>query len=33
LAVSLIGLSTYALASIYGFAHVPAGIGGLIYTT
>jgi len=33
LIVSLIGLSAYAVASIYGFAHVPAGIGGLIYAT
>jgi drug/metabolite transporter (DMT)-like permease len=33
LVASLIGLSAYAVASIYGFAYVPAGIGGLIYAT
>lgn len=33
LVVALIGLFGYAAASIYGFAHVPAGIGGLIYAT
>jgi drug/metabolite transporter (DMT)-like permease len=33
LVVSLVGLLGYALASMYGFAHVPAGIGGLIYAT
>jgi drug/metabolite transporter (DMT)-like permease len=33
LVVSLVGLSVYAVASVYGFAHVPAGIGGLIYAT
>jgi len=33
LVVALIGLFGYAVASIYGFAYVPAGIGGLIYAT
>jgi drug/metabolite transporter (DMT)-like permease len=33
LVVSLVGLFCYAAASIYAFAHVPAGIGGLIYAT
>jgi len=33
LVVALIGLSGYTVASIYGFAYVPAGIGGLIYAT
>lgn len=33
LIVAVIGLFGYAVASIYGFAHVPAGIGGLIYAT
>src|SRR5690349_1305517 len=30
LVVSLVGLFGYAVASMYGFAHVPAGIGGLV---
>lgn len=33
LVVGLIGILAYALASLYGFAHVPAGIGGLLYAT
>jgi drug/metabolite transporter (DMT)-like permease len=33
LVVSLVGLFGFAAASIYGFAHVPAGIGGLVYAT
>lgn len=33
LVVSLVGLFGYAAASMYGFAHVPAGIGGLVYAT
>src|SRR5262249_47928977 len=33
LVVALIGLSGYTVASIYGFAYVPAGIGGLVYAT
>jgi drug/metabolite transporter (DMT)-like permease len=33
LVVALIGLFGYAVASIYGFAFVPAGIGGLVYAT
>jgi drug/metabolite transporter (DMT)-like permease len=33
LVVSLVGLFGYATASMYGFAHVPAGIGGLVYAT
>lgn len=31
--VGFVGLFGYAVASMYGFAHVPAGIGGLIYAT
>lgn len=31
--VGFVGLFGYAAASMYGFAHVPAGIGGLIYAT
>ncbi|MGE0239848.1 MAG: DMT family transporter [Parvibaculaceae bacterium] len=33
LVVSLIGVFVYSVASVYGFAVVPAGIGGLIYAT
>lgn len=33
LIVGLVGLFGYAVASMYGFQHVPAGIGGLIYAT
>jgi drug/metabolite transporter (DMT)-like permease len=33
LVVSLVGLFGYAAASMYGFQHVPAGIGGLVYAT
>lgn len=33
LLISLVGLFGYATTSMYGFAHVPAGIGGLIYAT
>jgi drug/metabolite transporter (DMT)-like permease len=33
LVVALIGLFGYAVATIYGFRYVPAGIGGLIYAT
>jgi drug/metabolite transporter (DMT)-like permease len=33
LVVGLVGLFGYAVASMYGFQHVPAGIGGLIYAT
>lgn len=33
LVISLVGLFGYSAASMYGFAHVPAGIGGLIYAT
>jgi drug/metabolite transporter (DMT)-like permease len=33
LVVSLGGLFCYAAAAVYGFAYVPAGIGGLIYAT
>ncbi|HXQ39878.1 MAG TPA: DMT family transporter, partial [Candidatus Udaeobacter sp.] len=33
LIVSLVGLSSHAVASVYGFAYVPAGIGGLIFAT
>jgi drug/metabolite transporter (DMT)-like permease len=33
LVVSLVGLFGYSSASAYGFASVPAGIGGLIYAT
>jgi drug/metabolite transporter (DMT)-like permease len=33
LVVSLVGLFGYSSASAYGFATVPAGIGGLIYAT
>lgn len=33
LVVSLVGLAGFAITSIFGFAHVPAGIGGLIYAT
>jgi drug/metabolite transporter (DMT)-like permease len=33
LIVSLVGLFCHAAAAMYGFAHVPAGIGGLIFAT
>ena len=33
LVISLVGLFGYSTASAYGFATVPAGIGGLIYAT
>lgn len=33
LLISLLGLFGYSIASVYGFASVPAGIGGLIYAT
>jgi drug/metabolite transporter (DMT)-like permease len=33
LVVSIIGISGYSIASVYAFATVPAGIGGLIYAT
>ncbi len=33
LVVALIGVFGYTVASIYAFAYVPAGIGGLIYAT
>lgn len=33
LVVALLGLFGYSIASVYGFASVPAGIGGLIYAT
>jgi drug/metabolite transporter (DMT)-like permease len=33
LVVAVIGLFGYAVATIYGFRYVPAGIGGLIYAT
>lgn len=31
LVISLIGIFTYSAASVFGFASVPAGIGGLLY--
>ncbi len=33
LVISLLGLFGYSLTSVYGFASVPAGVGGLIYAT
>jgi len=33
LVISIIGVSGYSIASVYAFATVPAGIGGLIYAT
>jgi drug/metabolite transporter (DMT)-like permease len=33
LVISIIGISGYSIASVYAFAMVPAGIGGLIYAT
>jgi len=33
LVISLVGLFGYSAASAYGFATIPAGIGGLIYAT
>jgi drug/metabolite transporter (DMT)-like permease len=33
LVISIVGVFGYSTASVYGFATVPAGIGGLIYAT
>lgn len=33
LVISVIGIFTYSVASVFGFASVPAGIGGLLYAT
>lgn len=33
LVISIIGIFGYSAASVYGFATVPAGIGGLVYAT
>jgi drug/metabolite transporter (DMT)-like permease len=33
LVISIIGISGYSIASVFAFATVPAGIGGLIYAT
>ena len=33
LVISIVGVFGYSAASVYGFATVPAGIGGLIYAT
>ncbi|QIG51716.1 DMT family transporter [Nordella sp. HKS 07] len=33
LVISCIGIFIYSVASVYGFASVPAGIGGLLYAT
>jgi drug/metabolite transporter (DMT)-like permease len=33
LVISIVGIFGYSTASVYGFATVPAGIGGLVYAT
>ena len=33
LVISIVGVCGYSTASVYGFATVPAGIGGLVYAT